>query len=105
MTVVPAIAGYLENRWPVKAGNRWWQTGFSSPALTKKYHAALVTVLKRPIIGVTIACIMPIIGFFAGAHVNPTILPCGRPQPISSTAIPARTNVHMGNTASYCQSR
>jgi multidrug efflux pump subunit AcrB len=33
MTVIPAFAGYLENRWPSRGGGRWWQQGFSNPSL------------------------------------------------------------------------
>jgi len=94
MTVVPAIAGYLENRWPAKAGNHWWQTGFSSPALTKKYHAALVTVLKRPIIGVTIACIMPLIGFLLAPTLTQQFFPSvDRNQFQVQLSLPAQTSI------------
>ena len=94
MTVVPAIAGYLENRWPVKAGNRWWQTGFSSPALTKKYHAALVTILKRPIIGISIACVMPIIGFSLAHTLTQQFFPAvDRNQFQVQLSLPAQTSI------------
>ena len=68
MTVVPAIAGFLERRWPNKEPapgepQRWWQTGFSSPRLTQKYRSTLMMVLKRPWLGVAIACTLPFIGF------------------------------------------
>lgn len=63
MTVVPAIAGFIDRRWPPGDGNRWWHNGFHSPALTARYRASVMTVLKRPAIGIGVACILPIIGF------------------------------------------
>lgn len=63
MTVIPAFAGYLENRWPSRAGGRWWQQGFSNPSLAAAYRRTLQVAINRPIIGIGAALIMPFIGF------------------------------------------
>ncbi len=63
MTVIPAFAGYLENRWPSRGGGRWWQQGFSNPGLAAAYRRTLQVAINRPIIGIGAALIMPFIGF------------------------------------------
>ncbi|MDB2416798.1 efflux RND transporter permease subunit [Pseudomonadales bacterium] len=63
MTVIPAFAGYLENRWPSRGGGRWWQQGFSNPSLAAAYRRTLQVAINRPIIGIGAAFIMPFIGF------------------------------------------
>jgi multidrug efflux pump subunit AcrB len=63
ITVIPAFAGYLENRWPSRGGGRWWQQGFSNPSLAAAYRRTLQVAINRPIIGIGAALIMPFIGF------------------------------------------
>jgi multidrug efflux pump subunit AcrB len=63
MTVIPAFAGYLENRWPSRGGGRWWQQGFSNPSLAAAYRRTIQVAINRPIIGIGAALIMPFIGF------------------------------------------
>jgi multidrug efflux pump subunit AcrB len=63
MSIVPAIAGMLERRWPSSAGHRWWQSGFRSEALTGAYRRTIEATLRRPWIGLAIGCTLPIIGF------------------------------------------
>ena len=63
MTVVPTLAGFLEQRWPQQETGRWWQSGYSSPALTARYRASIVAVLKRPWLGIALSCVLPVIGF------------------------------------------
>ena len=63
MTVVPAFAGYLEERWPSRDNGRWWQQGFSNDALSRWYRKTLTTAIERPMIGIGAALIMPLIGF------------------------------------------
>ena len=64
MTVVPAIAGFLEQRWPqTTQTGRWWQQGFRSERLTQAYRGLLQRVLARPALGICMACVLPLIGF------------------------------------------
>ena len=65
MTVVPTVAGLFEKFFPVSQAqrNRWWQNGFSSPALAARYRRSIMLVLKRPWLGIGIACLLPFIGF------------------------------------------
>ena len=63
MTIVPAIAGFLENHWPSVEGHRWWQSGFSHDGLTSRYRKALIATLKKPALGIAAGCVIPLIGF------------------------------------------
>ena len=63
MTVVPAFAGYLEERWPSRSTGRWWQQGFSNPSLSAIYRRTLTIAISRPFIGIAAALVLPLIGF------------------------------------------
>ena len=47
MTVVPAVAGFLEHRWPDQGGRRWWQTGYSNKQLTQWYERTIQSVFAK----------------------------------------------------------
>ncbi len=63
MTVIPALAGYIEQRWPSRSAGRWWQQGFSNAALSTWYRRSLQIAISRPMIGIGAALVMPFIGF------------------------------------------
>ena len=63
MTVIPAFAGYIEERWPSRGGGRWWQQGFSNPGLSQWYRKTIQIAVARPMIGIGVALVMPIVGF------------------------------------------
>lgn len=69
MSVVPAIAGFIERRYPPKATeddvetSAWWRNGYSNHKLTRRYRASVVAVLKRPWKGIAIGLVIPVIGF------------------------------------------
>lgn len=66
MTIVPAIAGHMERRFPLPkagSGQRWWVSGFSHARLRDAYARSLDAVLARPLLGIGIGLTLPIIGF------------------------------------------
>lgn len=66
MTIVPAIAGFMERRFPLPADGerrRWWINGFSHAGLRNAYASSLDAILKRPLIGIGIGLTLPVIGF------------------------------------------
>jgi multidrug efflux pump subunit AcrB len=75
MTVVPAIAGYLDRRYPPRDGRRWWVNGYSSERLTARYRASVVTALKRPWIGIAAGCVLPVIGFLLAPTLTQQFFP------------------------------
>ncbi len=95
MTVVPAIAGYLEQRWPSSGSKyRWWQSGFSNPALTKAYRRTIKTVLHKPLLGICVACVLPLIGFgLAPTLTQQFFPPVDRNQFQVQLALPAHSSL------------
>ncbi|MEO1620209.1 MAG: efflux RND transporter permease subunit, partial [Cyanobacteria bacterium J06632_3] len=66
LTVIAALIGLLYRRWPslTNASEKsWWQEGFSNATLTNLYAKSLRTTFRRPVLGIAIALILPIIGF------------------------------------------
>lgn len=66
MTIVPAIAGFLERRFPPGAeadSANWWHNGYSNAALTARYRATVDLALRKPWLGIAVGCALPFIGF------------------------------------------
>lgn len=63
LTVIPAIAGFLDQRWPAARQRAWWRQGWSSATLSARYRSSLLLVLRRPWLGVGIGLMLPAIGF------------------------------------------
>ena len=62
MTVIPAMAGLL-----VPAGEggprRWWRQGLRSGSLGRAYRRLLQTAVRRPVVSVLLALVLPVSGF------------------------------------------
>jgi len=66
MTVVPALAGFAERRWPERqpgAAGRWWQHGYSNARLTAGYRRLLTVLLRRPLLALAVGGLLPLLGF------------------------------------------
>ena len=63
MSVVPAIAGFLDQRFPAGDGSAWWVNGYSNEKLTQRYRDSVRLALKKPWLAVAAGCLLPIIGF------------------------------------------
>ena len=80
LTVIAAMIGLIYRRWPSRAGtpaaplpamtqsSHWWEGGFYNRALSTAYANSLNVTFHRPILGIGIALILPVVGFvqFAG---------------------------------------
>jgi multidrug efflux pump subunit AcrB len=80
MTVVPAVAGFLERRFPLRPrdGERdahWWVGGFSHSGLRRAYRRSLDAVLARPVLGIGIGLVLPVIGFALGGTLTQQFFP------------------------------
>ncbi|MFK7914610.1 MAG: efflux RND transporter permease subunit [Pseudomonadales bacterium] len=78
MTVVPAIAGFLERRFPLADAEQqqhWWQHGYSNGALTRHYQASVASVLRRPWLGIALGCALPLIGFVLAPSLTQQFFP------------------------------
>ncbi|MGI9346236.1 MAG: efflux RND transporter permease subunit [Gammaproteobacteria bacterium] len=68
LTVVLAINAYLDRALSDDQGRSVlpasFEKGFSNSRLTRLYRALLDQIMRRPIIGIVIACVLPTLGFF-----------------------------------------
>ena len=94
MTVVPTLAGYLEKRWPHAQGTGFWQSGFTSPGLSKKYRASIVAVLRKPWLGVLVSIVLPVIGFALAPTLTQQFFPpVDRNQFQVQLSLPAQSSI------------
>ncbi len=63
MSVVPAIAGFLDQRFPAKAAQGWWVNGYQNDRLTERYRSTVSLAIRKPWLGLAAGCLLPIIGF------------------------------------------
>lgn len=54
---------------------RWWNIGFSQPALTRLYQRCLDYILVQPLLGVLLALILPITGFLMASDIPEQFFP------------------------------
>ncbi len=94
MTVIPTLAGYLERRWPVGQSTGWWQAGFSSPALTARYRASILAVLRKPWLGIAVSVVLPVIGFALAPTLTQQFFPpVDRNQFQVQLSLPAQSSI------------
>lgn len=75
MTVIPAIAAMLQSG--VERGHslKFWRQGLRSERITLLYRRTLQLVFRHPIIGVSIGCVLPILGFVQSRHLPEQFFP------------------------------
>ena len=70
LTAIAALIGLLYRRWPNRPNerSRWWKDGFANRRLSRLYARSLGFTFRRPLIGIGLAMILPVVGFvqFAG---------------------------------------
>lgn len=99
MTVTPAIAAIFaktESAGRQAAGEvakrRWWSDGFSSARLTGAYRSVLSRMFRRPVLGVAVGVVLPVLGFFgAGTLTEQFFPPADRDQFQIQAELPAHT--------------
>lgn len=99
MTVVPAVSGFIEHRFPLRprpAGTeaRWWVAGFSHAGLRDAYRRSLDAVLARPRLGIGVGLVLPVIGFaLAGTLTQQFFPPVDRNQFHLQMTFPGQTSI------------
>ncbi|MCZ6710817.1 MAG: efflux RND transporter permease subunit, partial [Gammaproteobacteria bacterium] len=94
MTVVPAVAGFLERRWPDQGGQRWWQTGYSNEQLARYYQRTIQSVLRKPLRGVALGCVLPLIGYLLAPTLTMQFFPpVDRNQFQVQISLPAQSSI------------
>ncbi|MEO0739769.1 MAG: efflux RND transporter permease subunit, partial [Cyanobacteria bacterium J06649_12] len=75
LTVIAALAG-LVYRWrPLRAAKHWSIGGWSHPRLSRLYEGSLRIVFRRPILGVLVAMVLPVVGFIQFASLPQQFFP------------------------------
>ena len=63
LTIIAALSGLIHHRFPPGEHDRWWATGWSHPRLTALYRWSLAAIFRRPILGIILAMVLPVVGF------------------------------------------
>lgn len=100
MTVVPAIAGFLEQRFPIPDGAAWWINGYHNDRLLSRYRASVSTAIRRPWIGIGIGCVLPFVGFALAPTLTQQFFPpVDRNQFQVQISLPAQASIRESKAA------
>lgn len=83
ISVIPALATHLFALWeqrsaPLNSGSasgRWWKDGISVPGLSARYDALLAYTLRRPVMAICLALMLPAIGFLQAPFLEQQFFP------------------------------
>ncbi|MGB3239969.1 MAG: efflux RND transporter permease subunit [Geitlerinemataceae cyanobacterium] len=80
LTIVAALAARLyqiqkSRQSPGKSLSSWWQRGLSNSGLRQLYQFSLRWVFARPILGILLALILPVMGFVQAAGLSQQFFP------------------------------
>jgi multidrug efflux pump subunit AcrB len=93
LTILPALAGKLQDWRPI-GNTAWWQKGFSHPRLTRIYRSSLDTAFGKPILAISLALILPAIGFTVFPHLEEQFFPpTGRDQFAIEIELPSQASI------------
>ncbi|WOR16440.1 efflux RND transporter permease subunit [Hyphomonas sp. FCG-A18] len=75
MTVIPAVAGWLDRPRQAVEVKRWWRDGIKIDTVTDGYRWTIGTVLRYPILGVLIGVVPVMAGFMLGGSLPSQFFP------------------------------
>ncbi|MEM1086913.1 MAG: efflux RND transporter permease subunit [Pseudomonadota bacterium] len=75
MTVIPAVAGWLDRPRVAGETKRWWRDGIKFDTITDGYRWTVGVVLKYPTLGVLIGILPVIAGFMLGGSLPQQFFP------------------------------
>ena len=78
LTVVPALTGRLNDlivRGTARESSSWWNRGISNYGIAQVYSATLKYILKKPILGIVLALILPVTGFIKAGTLEEQFFP------------------------------
>ncbi len=76
LTVIAAIIGLIYRRWPARSvASSWWEGGFANRSLSAFYARSLGVMFRRPVMGIGIAMILPVVGFVQFASLPQQFFP------------------------------
>ncbi len=95
LTVIPALAGFVDRRWPEHRDQTWWRNGFTSATLSAHYRATLLLTMKRPWLGIGVGVVLPVTGFALFPTLTNQFFPAvDRNQFQVQVQLPAQTSIH-----------
>ncbi|MFT5526305.1 MAG: multidrug efflux pump subunit AcrB [Pirellulaceae bacterium] len=97
MTILPAITAITSRLSNTRPDNLWlriWREGFSTPKLTRWYRASLDFVYQRPLVGIGIGLVLPVLGAIAGFQLPEQFFPpADRDQIYVELELPAQSSM------------
>ena len=75
LTVIAAIIGLIYRRWPARSATGWWEGGFANRSLSDLYTRSLRMMFRRPVLGIGVAVILPVVGFVQFASLPQQFFP------------------------------
>ncbi len=76
LTVIAAIIGLIYRRWPARSAvSSWWEGGFANRSLSTFYARSLSVMFRRPVLGIGVAMILPVVGFVQFASLPQQFFP------------------------------
>ncbi len=76
LTLIAALAGLMYRWRPLRSQSQhWWVGGWSHEELSRLYENSLTTVFRRPMLGVFIAMVLPVVGFIQFASLPQQFFP------------------------------
>lgn len=95
MTITPAMAALLQPKSnPSERHGRWYDNGVRSQRATVVYRSVLATVFDRPLVGVAVGLLFPMIGFGLGTTLTEQFFPpADRDQINVQLELPAASSI------------
>jgi len=75
LTVIPALTAWADRLPSRHADHRWWNQGISSRALVAGYRRTLEFVFGRPVRGILLGMLLPLIGYAAFPQLTEQFFP------------------------------
>ncbi len=77
MTVIPALAGFIDSRFPPSASRTggWWVAGYSNEKLTALYRRSIRQALDKPLFGIGVSLVLPLLGFVLSTTLTSSFFP------------------------------
>jgi multidrug efflux pump len=72
MTIIPALAGRFGR---FRLQTAWWRTGIETPRLAALLRHSIQLAVRRPVLGVLFAMVLPMVGFFRAGELRNQFFP------------------------------
>ena len=94
LAVMPTLTARAFRETPLPCWGSWWQTGISIPILTQWYSKTISWTIKRPVLGICLALLLPLTGFVQAGSLEQQFFPAAdRDQLQIQLELPATTAI------------